>query len=32
LYERLGYREISRDEDGVRMIIELEPTRRGTRA
>ena len=23
LYERLGYREVSRDEDGVRMVLEL---------
>jgi hypothetical protein len=23
LYERLGYRELARDEDGVRMLLEL---------
>ena len=23
LYERLGYRELTRDEDGVRMVLEL---------
>ena len=23
LYERLGYRELTRDEDGVRMLLEL---------
>lgn len=27
LYERLGYRELSRDEDGVRMVIVLRPER-----
>jgi ribosomal protein S18 acetylase RimI-like enzyme len=26
LYERLGYRELSADGDGVRMLIRLEPS------
>ena len=30
LYERLGYREVSRDDDGVRMVLELDSAERPT--